>query len=344
MKRLTAQFDDPFRVSIREEPIPGPSAGEALVRTLYSGISAGTELLVYRGRWPEGFPLDETIPSLRRPFGYPVTYGYSCVGQVVGLGRDVDPAWEGATVFAFNPHQSHFTVKPTDMIRLPDTIAPESAALLPSLETAVNLVTDGRPRIGECVAILGLGVVGLLTAAVSALMRPATVVAFDGIAKRRAAASVLGAHITFGAADPDAIEAARSICLEEHQSDGFDLTYELTGNPAALEAAIELTGFGGRIIVGSWYGAKRAPIDLGGSFHRRRISLIGSQVSTLAPDLTPRWTNRRRMKVALGLLESLPCGDLVTHRFPIRRADEAYSLLDEAPEEAIQVVFTYEEE
>ncbi len=117
--------------------------------------------------------------------------------------------------------------------------------------------------------------------------------------------------------------------------------YELTGAPAALNLAIELTAFSGRIVIGSWYGQKRAPIDLGGSFHRSRIRLISSQVSTLAPELTGRWTKARRLDVAWSMLAQVPVSKLITHRFVVSDAAQAYALLDQQPDQALQILFTY---
>ncbi|MEW6114432.1 MAG: oxidoreductase, partial [Thermodesulfobacteriota bacterium] len=110
----------------------------------------------------------------------------------------------------------------------------------------------------------------------------------------------------------------------------------------ALDQAISITGFSGRVVVGSWYGAKRADIDLGGKFHRGRIKLISSQVSTVEPELSGRWTKKRRLNLAIGMLRKLNTLDLISHRFPISNADEAYALLAQNPEDALQVVLTYE--
>jgi threonine dehydrogenase-like Zn-dependent dehydrogenase len=125
-------------------------------------------------------------------------------------------------------------------------------------------------------------------------------------------------------------------------ADGADLTYELSGNPAALDQAITVTGFDGRIVIGSWYGQKRANLNLGGSFHRSRIRLISSQVSTIAPAWTGRWTKSRRLGVAWEMLERVRPAHLITHRLPLDQAHHAYMLLDQHPQETLQVLLTYE--
>jgi threonine dehydrogenase-like Zn-dependent dehydrogenase len=122
----------------------------------------------------------------------------------------------------------------------------------------------------------------------------------------------------------------------------FDLSYELSGSPAALDRAIAVTGFSGRVVIGSWYGERRAPLNLGDAFHRSRMRLQSSQVSTIDPALSGRWTNDRRRQVTWRLLAELDLAALVTHRFPLAAAADAYALLDEHPDEALQVLLTYE--
>jgi threonine dehydrogenase-like Zn-dependent dehydrogenase len=121
----------------------------------------------------------------------------------------------------------------------------------------------------------------------------------------------------------------------------FDLTFELSGSPSAMDEAITFTAFSGRIVIGSWYGAKRAPVDLGGAFHHSRIKLISSQVSTIAPELSGRWDKARRFGVAWEALNRIQPQKWITHRFPIEEAEQAYRLLDEKPQETIQVLFEY---
>ncbi len=300
-------------------------------------------MLVYRGQWPESLLLDETIPALAREFSYPLKYGYSAVGRIVEIGSNVDPLWLNKQVFSFNPHESHFLASPDQLIPLPNSMPPTDAALLPNMETAVSFVMDGRPLIGEQVAVFGQGVVGLLTTALLARFPLARLVTLDRYALRRQRSVEFGAEESLDPTGADVIDELRKLAHAEQAVDGFDLTYELSGNPVALDQAITSTGFDGRIVIGSWYGAKRADLDLGGRFHRNRITLISSQVSRLAPGVTGLWTKSRRLGFALRMLEELRPSSLITHRFPILRAAEAYDLLDRMPEEAIQIIFTYED-
>ena len=343
MQRLALQFSEPYRVKIVEEQVPDPLQNQVLVSTVVSAISPGTELLVYRGQWPENLPVDSTIQALTGKFRFPLKYGYAAVGRVTALGPNVDPDWLGRLVFAFNPHESHFVAIAEDLIPVPASLSAEEAAFLPNMETAVNFMMDGRPLIGEAVAVFGQGVVGLLTTALLARVPLGLLVTFDGLPLRREKSKALGADSVLDPSRQDISGQVQRLLDERGCGSGTDLTYELSGSPAALDQAITITGFNGRIVVGSWYGSKRANIDLGGQFHRSRIRIMSSQVSTLAPDLTGRWTKSRRLGLALRMLSEVQPASLVTHRYHISRAEEAYQLLDQHQQEAIQVMLTYED-
>jgi threonine dehydrogenase-like Zn-dependent dehydrogenase len=184
--------------------------------------------------------------------------------------------------------------------------------------------------------VLGQGIIGLLTASLLAEFPLDTLVCADMYPLRRQAALDLGAQAVLDPAQADFNEQA-GLLLKS----GADLTIELSGSPAALNSAIALTIFSGRVVIGSWYGEKRAPLDLGGSFHRSRLRLISSQVSSIAPELSARWDKARRFGVAWRALQRLRPEKWITHRFSLVDAALAYSLLDERPGEAIQVVFQY---
>jgi 2-desacetyl-2-hydroxyethyl bacteriochlorophyllide A dehydrogenase len=333
-------FTAPGEIEIREERLPSPGAGEVLVQTLCSAVSAGTELLIYRGLAPASLPADASLPSLPGTLAFPVKYGYASVGRILHMGDGVDRALAGARVFAFQPHQTHYVADSSEVIVLPDDMPVERAVFLPSTETAVNLIHDGRPLAGEKVAIFGQGVVGLLTTALIAAMPLARLVTLDRHARRREDSLAFGAT---HALDPDHPESAArlGLTLADPAPPGADLTYELTGDPAVLDRALGATGFDGRVVIGSWYGEKRAALDLGGEFHRSRIRLISSQVSSLAPALRGRWTHARRLGFALSSLNRIKPEGLITHRIPFEDAADLYRLLADRPEQALQGVLTY---
>lgn len=341
MKRRAVYFTAPRQVSVQEEPLPSPAANQVLVQTLVSAISAGTELLFYRGQAPTDIPVDETISALAGDFNFPLKYGYAAVGRVTATGAEVVPAWQGRLVFAFHPHESHFLSSPDELIPVPPDLSPEEAAFLPNMETAVNFLQDGQPMIGEQVLVFGQGVVGLLTTSLLARLPLAGLVTLDCAALRREKSLALGAQSSLDPEAPDVLAQLNSLLAVESADAGADLTYELSGNPAALDLAIASTGFNGRVVIGSWYGQKRAALDLGGRFHRSRLRLLSSQVSTIAPQWSGRWNKSRRLQTAWQMLRQVSAGLLISHRFPVDRAPQAYDLLDQRPEETVQVILTY---
>ncbi|MCL4262626.1 MAG: zinc-binding dehydrogenase [Anaerolineae bacterium] len=335
-------FTAPGQVEVRAEPMPELAADEVLVQTAVSAISAGTEMLLYRGQWPPDLPVDETIAALQGAFAYPLTYGYACVGQVVDVGRDVAVGWHGRPVFAFQPHQSYFTIRPETLLPLPDGMSPETAVFLPNMETAVSFVMDGRPVIGEQVAVLGQGVVGLLTTMLLVQFPLAALVTADGYPLRREWSRQVGATAVFDPTAPDVLAVMRAALQGDRPYPGADLVFELSGNPAALDIAIGLAGFNGRVLIGSWYGQKRANVDLGGAFHRGQMRLISSQVSNLHPRWHGRFSKTRRLQTVWQMLARHNPAQLITHHFPLAEADKAYELLDQEGGTAVQVIFTYD--
>ena len=339
MKNKRLYFQAPFTCTIREEDPPAAQGNRLLVRTRCSAISAGTEMLVFQGRFPEDMAVDATLPTYDgQRLAYPLAYGYSSVGTVMAAGPMADPAWVGQRVFAFQPHQSHFAVPAGELIRVPADVADEDAVFLATMETAVNLVMDGRPVIGERVLVLGQGIVGLLTTALLAQFPLETLTVRERWPLRRQAALDLGAQTAWSG---DAADGAGPAADGAEGRDGFDLIYELSGQPAMLDAAIAAAGFDGRIVVGSWYGTKTAPVDLGGRFHRNRLRLISSQVSTLAPEFSGRWSKARRLDTAWEQIARVAPSRLITHCFRIEDAQTAYEQVAERPGETLQVLLTY---
>jgi threonine dehydrogenase-like Zn-dependent dehydrogenase len=321
--------------------VPEPEFGQALVQTLYSAISPGTELLVYRGQAPRDLAKDEAIAALAGSFDFPLKYGYAAVGRVVALGPGVAPEYQDSLVFSFHPHESHFLATPDELLLLPRDLTPEDAVFFPSMETAVTFLLDGQPLVGEQVAVFGQGIVGLLLTALLARWPLASLVTLDNYPKRRLASETLGAHFSLDPAAPDAMEQLLARLQGSRIFPGADLTYEISGNPEALDQAIAATGFSGRVLIGSWYGLKRSELTLGGRFHRSRMRLISSQVSSLAPELTGRWNKRRRYQLTWQMLQEVKPARFITHRFPFSQAARAYELIDRDPAEVIQVILTY---
>ena len=356
VKRRAVLFTAPGAVEVCTEEMAPPQGDELLIETIVSAISAGTEMLFYRGQVPAGMSADSSIDGLTDEVSYPLKYGYACVGRIceavcpparqgetAGADGQIDAAGkeDSRSYFAFHPHESHFCASPEALLPVPEGMAPAQAALLPNAETAVNLVMDGAPLVGERVLVMGLGIVGLLTTALLAQFPLAALIAVDPLAQRRRIARRLGASQTLDPGGADGAEGLREALTDVGERHGADLIYELSGQPPALDAAVSVAGFDSRIVVGSWYGTKAAALQLGGSFHRNRVRLISSQVSTVAPRLRGRWTKARRMESAWQLLAKLPAEELISHRFPLEQAADAYRLIDNCPEQTLQVILNY---
>lgn len=341
MNRAILYFTAPGLVEIREEPVSPPPPRKVIVQTLFSAISAGSEMLIYHGLCPRDLPLDQSIPSLQGKSAYPLQYGYSSVGKVIVRGSGVPSEWEGRMVFSFHPHESHFIADTAELLPLPENISPEEALFLPNLETAINFVMDGRPVIGEQAVVFGQGVVGLLTTALLAMHPLAGLCTVDRYSLRREESLKSGANKIFDPGDPNFLIDIMNPLKSADNHDGADLTYEVSGTPEALEQAIAVTGFDGRIIIGSWFGMKPVHLNLGGRFHRSRIQMIASQVSSMNPDFTGRWTKSRRLSLIWPLLKKINPVRFITHRFSFNDAANAYECLDRQPEKCLQVVFEY---
>ena len=334
MKARQLWFTAPGKIEIRQQELGALAPDEVLVRTKVSGISAGTEMLVYRGQLPQDMALDVSINAFKDlDASYPLPYGYACVGHIQETGSALDKWLEGKKVFAFQPHASHFVSKLDQLIFLSDEVSQEAGTFLANMETAVNFLIDGAVQPDEKIAIIGMGVVGQLLNTVLNQLPVKEIKAIDTIKSRRDLAANEMLTVSAGSDDKELLDSGNA----------FDLVFEISGNPEALNLAIQLSNFAGRIIVGSWYGNKAARINLGGAFHRNRLKIISSQVSTISPEHTLEWTKEKRLQKAMNLIAELNVEKYITHRFPLSQAEKAYQLLDKDAEKALQVIFTYED-
>jgi 2-desacetyl-2-hydroxyethyl bacteriochlorophyllide A dehydrogenase len=326
-------FSAARQVELRHESLSTPGSNQVLVQTECSAISAGTEMLVYRGQIPDEISLDSCIAALQKNVNYPLQYGYASVGKIISIGTDVDSKWLNQRVFSFQPHASHFTCDIDSLISVPEDITAENAVFLANMETAVNLIQDGNPQIGEHVVVLGLGVVGLLLTSLLARFPLAGLYGVDAIATRREVAKKSGMQQIV---DPTEIDQ-----LLTQLNSGADLIYEVSGSPGALNSAIDLGGFTSRIVIGSWYGNKTAAIELGGKAHRNRLQIITSQVSSMAPQLTGRWNKTRRFDLAWEMIRQTQPAKLISHRVALSDSEKIYQAIDQQPADVLQAIFCY---
>ena len=329
MKARAVRFVRPRTVQLVQVDVPEPQSGEVLVRTSFSGISGGTEMLAFRGELDPSVPLDEAIGALGGTFAYPFQYGYSCVGEVIASRTELR---EGGMVFAFHPHQDVFAARGSDVFDM-DGLDPRVATMFPLVETALQVSLDAGPRFGDAIVVTGLGAVGILVAALLA-RSGARVVGSEPKPWRREIAESFGvATVT-----PDEVEAAVKGISD---SRGVDLVVEASGDPGVLADSLHLLRHEGTALVASWYGTKVAPLPLGADFHRRRLTIRSSQVSTI-PAALQGWDRARRRAVARSLLDGLPLALLATHEFPFDEAPRAYAAIDHEEAGLIHAALRYE--
>jgi len=303
----TRQFwiQEPGLGVVRTGLLPPVGADQVLVRTLYSGISRGTESLIFRGEVPPSQYEAMRGPFQEGDFPGPMKYGYMSVGVVEA---DPDPAngrspLTGATVFCLHPHQDRYVVPASWAHPLPEGLPPGRGVLAANMETALNAVWDGEVLPGDRVVVVGAGVVGLLVAWICTHIAGTRVLAVDPDSRRQAAADALG--IPFSTALPD------------REDDPFgpasaDVVFHTSGTPDGARSALAVAGMEARVVEVSWFGSRMVPLPLGEGFHSRRLTIRSSQVGHLPPSRSPRWSHGRRMGVALELLQSPALDVLVT--------------------------------
>jgi len=342
---LVVTLTGPRRVEVLQAPRAPLPPGHVRVRTLYSGISAGTELTLYRGTNPH---LDRRWDPDSRLFAdqaavsaYPNTaWGYSEAGEVVELGTGVDPALIGAAVWGLWSHRGEVVLPVEKVVGrvLPTGLDPLAGTFARVGAVALNAVLAADVHIGETVAVFGQGVLGLIATQLAA-GNGAQVIAVDGIAARRAQAAAFGAvHVL----DPVADDVGERI-KELTGGSGADVCIEISGNYRALHEAVRGCAVGGRVVAAGFYQGDGLGLRLGEEFHHNRVQLVSSQISSAPLGLAQRWSPERMHRtvidlVAEGRLDVLP---LVSHVVPAPLAAEAYALLDADPASALQVVLDF---
>ena len=269
------------RGEVLDETLPAPNADEVLVETQFSAVSRGTESLVFNGRVPKSEFARMRCPHQVGDFPAPLKYGYANVGRVVAGA----PGLLGQSVFCLFPHQTAYVVPAAEVVPLPPGVTPERAVLAANLETAVNAIWDGVPRLGDRVSIVGVGVLGAL---VAYLVRHVAAVAVELVDRRPERNDVARAFGT-SFAPPESAEGER------------DLVFHASGTAEGLRTALSLAGKEGVVVELSWFGDADPSVPLGGSFHSQRLTLRGSQVGSLSPNARPRFTRRSRLELALSL-------------------------------------------
>ena len=281
---------------IRAEPLPIPDSGRVLVRALRSGISRGTESLVFRGAVPQSQWSAMRCPFQSGDFPAPVKYGYASVGIV----EDGPDPLRGRRVFCLHPHQDRYVVPADAVTLIPDDVPDARAVLAANMETALNGLWDASLRMGDLVTVVGAGTVGSLVAALAARTPGVEVEIVDADASRIAFAARLGCAF----ATPDRAASDR------------DLVIHASGHPKGLGTALAIAGFEATVVELSWYGDRAVTVPLGEAFHSRRLQIRSSQVGSVAASQRSRWNHERRMRLALRLLRDPLFDTLLTGESP----------------------------
>ena len=311
----------PGRGELRREPLPEPGPGELLIEALASGISRGTETLVFQGRVPQSQYRVMRAPHQAGEFTFPVKYGYSSVGTVVAGPDD----WLGRRVFCLHPHQNRYVVLRRTVTAVPATVSDERAVLAANMETVVNALWDAAPRLGDRVAVVGAGVIGALAAALAARIPGAEVQLVDVNPDKAGIAAALG--VSFA---PPKVATPRA-----------DLVIHASGTAAGLATALDLAAFEATVIELSWYGDREVTVALGEGFHSRRLRLVSSQVGAIATAQRARWDRRRRMALALDLLADPRLDVLLEPPVPFARLPDVMAALGAQPSKVMCQVIKY---
>jgi threonine dehydrogenase-like Zn-dependent dehydrogenase len=277
---------------IRPVTLPQPTHDEVMVRTLRSGVSRGTELLVFRGGVPPDQYANMRAPYQQGDFPGPVKYGYLNVGVV----EQGPPSLRGRTVFCLYPHQTAYVVPADAVAIVPDGVPAARAVLAGTVETAINALWDAGPLLGDRVTVVGAGMVGCCVARLLSQFPAVQVELVDVDASRADVAAALGT----------------AFALPEDAADGRDLVVHASATSAGLQRSLELLAPEGTVIDLSWYGDREVRLSLGGAFHSGRLGIRASQVSILSPARSGRRTTRDRLGLALELLRDPAFDALLT--------------------------------
>ncbi|RED12111.1 zinc-dependent alcohol dehydrogenase [Pontivivens insulae] len=295
--------------------------GDVILQTLASGVSRGTERLVFEGKVPESEYDRMALPWMEGHFSFPVKYGYANVARVIEGPQDLI----GAHAFSLNPHQTHIRATRDSLALLPPDLPVERATLAANMETALNAIWDSELQRNTPVIVVGAGLVGCLTAYLASRIGGADVTLIDIDPAREEIAQALGLAFCHPDAAPTDVPTA----------------FHCSANDAGLATAINALGFEGQVIEMSWFGDRPVSVPLGGAFHANRLTIRCSQVGAVAPSRRASTNHAQRMATAIGLLDDPALDTLITHRIPFRETPTLLPARLAAGAEGIATVITY---
>ena len=313
------------RFSLEEEELPEIKKDQCLVKSLYSGISLGTERLVYSEQVPDSMKNSMKCPYMGGEFPFPIKYGYSTVGQVIEGPKDLITR----IVHLLHPHQNYCLVKAIDVFPFDSVIPSKRAILATNFETVLNALWDARVSIGDKVLVVGFGNIGSLLTRVLSFMVEIEIIVVDTNKKKLKLAKEMGVKGVF----PDQV------------STSFDIVFHTSANESGLQTAIESVGFEGKVIELSWYGKRPVSIQLGTSFHIERKTVVSSQVSHISPSHRARWDNHRRKELVFSLLRHPEFDQHLTHINQFQQLPETLTTLQHHQwEDALSCLVCYNAE
>ncbi len=329
----------PREVKLIETELPAMQVTSVKIRSLYSGISAGTEMSAYRGTSPlTRFDAERRLFTKEEAsLSYPVSYAYESVGEIVEVGAAVRRFKVGDLVGTLQGHQDLYVIDQEEAYPFDRKMVARQGVFLALGGVALNGILDGTVNLGDSVVIFGLGVVGQLLVQMLKMSGASPIIAVDPISERRELARRGGADIVVDPSETDDVAAHVRAISEER---GADVAFEVSGVSPALHEAIRTVGYEGRVVAMSFYQGESRGLFLGEEFHHNRVKLLCSQGARTNPAL-PLWSIKRVRETVCRMLPRLDLGGLITHELPFERAAEAYRLLDERPEQALQVVLRY---
>lgn len=293
-------YADKGKVEIREEALSAPGPAEVVVRSLFSGVSRGTERLVLSGSVGPSEWERMRAPLQAGAFPFPVKYGYCAAGIVEAGASEL----VGKTVFVLHPHQDRFIAPAAMAVPVPDGVTARRATLAANMETALNALWDSGAGPADRIVVVGGGVVGLLVGYLAAALPGAHATLVDVAEDRRPVAEALGL----------------AFAKPEKCPKGADVVFHTSVSAAGLSTAIRAGGLEATVVELSWYGDREVAVPLGDVFHSQRLRLISSQVGQVSPSRRPRWDYRRRIEAALGLLADPRLDALIAEEIPFEDA------------------------
>lgn len=352
LKMKVMVYEGPRKLRLEEMEDYPLKENEVRIQTLFTGVSHGTEMSVYRGSVP--FFRRKNVWDLRlfRPadekdlWGYPIKsctpgvwyMGYANVGKIIEIGKEIKDLKIGDIVYSNAPHQSQIVKTEDQVIKLPENIKPEHGVFFTNLMTTFNGILDTRIKLGDTIAVSGLGALGQLVTQMAKMSGAFQVYGIDMFDKRLEVAMENGADIVFNP------KTCSDIAYEIRKltgNKGADSVIEVSGSQKALNEAIRIAAPDTTVTALGWYQGLCTDLDLSEEFHHNRISLRSSQTVFINPEIRHMWDNKRKENACIGLLSKLKLDNLITHKIPYEHAAEAFEMIDKNPKDIIQLVLTY---